>query len=84
MAVAVAVAMEIQILEPRAGGDLLDQSLKRAVSTCNMHSFSYCISFICFIGAGSREQALEVIDTSMCCNHVGRHLIVSSSAQHDT
>jgi hypothetical protein len=25
-------------------------------------SFPYCISFICFIGAGSREQALEVID----------------------
>jgi hypothetical protein len=33
---AVAAAMEIQILEPQAGGDLLDQLLKRAVSTCSM------------------------------------------------
>jgi hypothetical protein len=31
MAVAVAVAMEIQIPELRAGGDLLNQLLKRAV-----------------------------------------------------
>jgi hypothetical protein len=46
---AVAAAMEIQIREPRAGGDLLDQSLKRAVSTCGMQSFSYCISFISFM-----------------------------------
>ena len=74
---AAAVAMEIQILEPQAGGDLLDQSLKRAVSTCSMPKlFPTAFSFICFIGAGSREQALEVIDTSLCCNHVGRHLIV--------
>jgi hypothetical protein len=36
MAVAVAVAMEIQILEPRAGGDLFDQLLTRALSTYGM------------------------------------------------
>ena len=32
----VAVAMEIQILELRAGGDLFDRLLTRAVSICGM------------------------------------------------
>jgi hypothetical protein len=37
MAVAVAAAAtEIQILEPRAGGDLFDQLLTRALLTCGM------------------------------------------------
>jgi hypothetical protein len=77
MAVAVAVAMEIQILEPRAGGDLFDQLLTRAfINIRHVRPFFTRISFICFVGAGSREQALEAIDTSTCCNHVGRHLIV--------
>jgi hypothetical protein len=64
MAVAVAVAMEIQILEPRAGGDLFDQLLTRAFINIRHVRPFFLLAFPLF--------ALSVLD------HESRHSKLST------